>query len=44
MFEKDMRGDYVAWDTETTDKFPDDAPLEEAPYNSTRVRQIRQRC
>ena len=27
-----MRGDYVAWDTETTDKFPDDAPLEEAPY------------
>ena len=26
MFEKDMRGDYVAWDTETTDKFPDDAP------------------
>lgn len=31
MLKKDMR-DYVAWDTETTDKFPDDAPLEEAPY------------
>lgn len=27
-----VRGNYVAWDTETTDKFPDDATLDQAPY------------